>query len=65
LKTDSTTTIAIVAMAIPQTDMAEITFIALCDFLEKRYRRAMNSDMSKAEISVVFQQSVNILNIIK
>jgi hypothetical protein len=36
LKTESTVTMAMVAMAMPQTEMAEITLMALCDFLEKR-----------------------------
>ena len=36
LKTDKVHTNANVAKATPQTEMAEITLMALCDFLEKR-----------------------------
>jgi hypothetical protein len=36
LKTDKTVTMAIVATAIPHTEIAEITLMALCDFFEKR-----------------------------
>jgi hypothetical protein len=36
-----------VAIAIPHTDIAEITFIALCDFFEKRYLRAMKKEIFK------------------
>ena len=32
---------AIVATATPTTEMADITFMALVDFFEKMYRRAM------------------------
>jgi hypothetical protein len=34
-------------MAIPHTEMAEITLMALCDFFEKRYLRAMKKDTFK------------------
>src|SRR5690554_4054524 len=44
LNTDSTHTIAMVAMAIPHTEIIEITLIALCDFLEKRYLRAIKKE---------------------
>ena len=33
--------VAIVATATPQTAINEITFMALCDFLENKYLRAM------------------------
>jgi hypothetical protein len=36
LKTDKVHTNANVAKATPQTEMAEMTLMALCDFLEKR-----------------------------
>jgi hypothetical protein len=41
LKTDNTTIKAIVPTKSPTTDIIEITFIRLCDFLEIKYRFAM------------------------
>ena len=47
LNTDKAVTIAIVATAIPHTDTIEITLIALCDFFENRYLRAMKKEIFK------------------
>jgi hypothetical protein len=44
LNTDKTMTNAIVPTATPNTDRAEITFMALCDFFENKYRRAMRKE---------------------
>jgi len=41
LNTESVQTSANVASATPHTDIPEITLMALCDFLENKYRRAM------------------------
>lgn len=41
LKIDNTITKAMVPIATPAEDMPEITLMALCDFLEKRYRPAI------------------------
>ena len=43
MKTLRVTTNAIVATATPTTEMALITLMALVDFFEKRYRRAMKN----------------------
>jgi hypothetical protein len=41
LKTDNTTIKAIVPIAIPEAEMAEIILMALCDFFENKYLRAI------------------------
>jgi len=44
LKTDNTHTRAIVPIATPIAEMAEMTLIALCDFLENKYRLAIHKE---------------------
>jgi hypothetical protein len=56
--------IAMVATAIPHTDIKEITLIALCDFLENKYLLAIKSGKFKVN-SLIVQQSVDIFYIIK
>jgi hypothetical protein len=41
LNTDKAQTNAVVATTTPHTDTMEMMLMALCDFFEKRYRRAM------------------------
>ncbi len=54
LNTDNIQIKAAVASTIPHTDIVEITLMALCDFLENRYRLAMWNDKFKIEYRECF-----------
>ena len=62
LKTLRVTTRAIVATATPTTEMALMTLMALVDFFEKRYRRAMKNGKFTF---LLFQEFVYALDIIQ
>ena len=49
---DITITIAAVTTATVKVEIADIILIILCDFLEKRYRRAMKNGRFKFLLSV-------------
>jgi len=63
LKTDNTHTIAIVATAMPITDINEITLMALCDFFENKYLRATKNGRFNTDSLYSFFNNLSIFSI--